>query len=277
MKVDRRGFVTAGLASLGALSHSPLAAAQSNSDAPPAVDGLPCLDFGRSFVCNTASFNAVRFWVESRTVLIDGDRRVEFLQCGSCKSENTFAPKDLFVQDNYDFLPILGDGHWLTFRRTARLNPGYREIRPVEKAWGAPTSKLRYAAKPRVLETWEQMRDATAAAVPLVARTILHNAETKLLAVIEYPIKTMNVSLDKKLYQVDTGPVPFPDLSKRYDKPIDCLQLAFVAFNAPEFADFVIEQPTAVVEEGQERCRIHHFSSPISLPAKNVVVAVEDA
>ena len=84
----------------------------------------------------------------------------------------------------------------------------------------------------------------------------------------------MNIGIDKRMYQVDTGPIAFPDLTKRYDPQIDCLQLAFIAFNAPHFADFVVEQPTPVIEDGQEKCKIYHYSSPFSMAAKNVVLAV---
>src|SRR5688500_13851288 len=81
MNRDRRTFLATGLAAAciaGAVS--PAVAEES-----ALVDGLTCLDYGRSFICNTAKFNSVRFWVESRTVLIDGDARTEFYQCGSCK------------------------------------------------------------------------------------------------------------------------------------------------------------------------------------------------
>src|SRR5687768_1559879 len=71
MNDSRRSFVAAGAA---ALAFAPVAAAwgeEKQGDAAK-VDGLTCLDYGRSFICNTASFNAVCFWVESRTVLVDG-------------------------------------------------------------------------------------------------------------------------------------------------------------------------------------------------------------
>ncbi|MBM4084996.1 MAG: hypothetical protein FJ272_09430 [Planctomycetes bacterium] len=234
------------------------------------------LDYGLSFVCNTASFNAVRFWVESRTVLMDDKSGLatEFYQCGSCKSENTFAPRNLFQAENYDFLPILGGGYWLIFRRPARLNPNYRSSRKAEQIWGEPKLKLVEASTVTVLDTWEKVRDATAAAIPIVTQTEIANPETGLRAVIECPTKTMNVSLDRKLYQVDTGPIAFPDLKKRYEPAIECLSLAFIAFNAPDFADFVLEQPTPVVEAGKELCKIHHYSAPFSLPAKNVILAL---
>jgi hypothetical protein len=183
MHTNRRTFFGAGLAAAWGVGSAARLRAEEPPDQAARVDGLACLDYGRSFICNTASFNNVRFWVESRTVLWDGDRPIEFYQCGSCKSENTFAEKDLFVADNYDFLPILGDGHWLIFRRTARLNPLYRQIRTAEEIWGLPVLKLREARRLSVLDSWEKIRDATAAATPLVGRTYLQNEETRLCLV----------------------------------------------------------------------------------------------
>ena len=236
---------------------------------------IRCLDYGRSFICGTAPFNCVRFWVESRTTVFDDQAgtSTDYYQCASCKSENTFGEKDLFYADNYDFLPILGEGYWLVFRRPARISDRYRTIRKAEEMWGAPNMILHDAAEVTLLDTFEKIRDATAAGLPLVTQTEIRNEETGLRAAIECPSKTMNISLDKSMYQVDTGPIAFPDLSKRFDPRIDCLSVAFVVFNAPHFADFIIEQPTPVVEDGQEKCQTYHFSSPFSLPAKNVVLA----
>lgn len=235
------------------------------------------LDYSLSFLCNTAEFNAVRFWVESRTRIIDEKKGswTEYYQCGSCKSENTFAERNLFMEDNYDFLPIWGGGRWLIFRRPAGLSDRYRTVYPPEKLWGEPLVKLREAPMAAVLETWEAIRDATASGTPLVAQTEIADAKTRLRAVLEYPVKTMNVSLEKRLYQVDTGPVAFPDLSKRYDPPIESLRLAFVAFNAADFADFVVEQETPVsASEPAASFRTYHYSKPFSVSAKNRLFGV---
>ena len=214
--------------------------------------------------------NNVRFWVESRTTIFDDQARTStvFYQCASCKSENTFGEKDLFLSDNYDFLPIFGGGHWLIFRRPARISPNYRRTYKSTELWGEPKMILHDAAELTRLDTFERIRDATAAGLPIVTQTEIRNDQTGLRAVIECPTKTMNISLDKKMYQVDTGPIAFPDLAQRFEVSIDCLSVAFVVFNAPHFADFIIEQPTPVVEDGQEKCKIYHFSAPFSLPAK---------
>ena len=74
--------------------------------ANPAEDMRP-VDYGLSYICHSAEFNSVRFWVESRTRMIDerSGKWADYHQCASCKSENTFAEKDLFRKDNYD-LPL---------------------------------------------------------------------------------------------------------------------------------------------------------------------------
>ena len=234
------------------------------------------LDYGLSFITNPSPANSVRFWLESRTRLIDdssGDV-IDFYQCASCKSEDTFAEKDLLYKDNYDFLPILGGGYWLIFRRPAYISERYREVIKAEKVWGLPTPKLREAGTVTELDTWPKVRDSTADAVPIVSQTELSRKETDLRAIIECPVKTMNISQDKEMYQVDTGPVAYPDLTKRHDPPIACLSLAFAVFNSPNFVDFVIEQATPVAREGEGSHQVYHYSDPFSMTASNRLFAI---
>jgi len=241
-------------------------------------DTIECLDYGRSFVCNPASFNAVRFWIESRTILYDdtAGSQLTIYQCGSCKSEATFAKENLLQEDNYDFMPIYGGEHMLIFRRHVDARDRYRELALVEEMWGKPNMRLNYGTQVTELKSFEQIRDVTATDTPLAAQTEITNEETGLRCLMEYPIKTMNISIDDSIWQVDTGPIAFPDLSKRCDPAVDSVRLAFAVFNAPHFCDFVIEQPTPVIRNGQEVCQVNHYSNPFSLPAKNRVLAVSD-
>jgi hypothetical protein len=171
-------------------------------------------------------------------------------------------------------MPIFGGGDLLIFRRTVRLSDRYREVVEANKYWGDPIPKLRAGKRVEELDTWEKIRDATAAGIPIVSQTEISNEETGLRAIIECPVKTMNIGLHKDIYQVDTGPIAFPDLTKHYERPIECLSLAFVVFNAPDFADFVIEQPTPVAADGDEAVQVYHYSKPFSLPAKNRLLSV---
>lgn len=279
MTSTRRDFLRTGAAAVGGsclgATIAP-ATAGTEKEKKEEKTANKCLDYGRSFICGTAPFNCVRFWVESRTTIFDDQAgtATEYYQCASCKSENTFAEEDLFHADNYDFLPVLGGGYWLIFRRLARISDRYRQIQEAADVWGEPNLILHNAAEVTPLDSFEEIRDATAAGLPLVTQTEIRDEGTGLRAVIECPSKTMNISLDKQMYQVDTGPIAFPDLTKRFDPQIDCLSVAFIVFNASHFADFIIEQPTPVIEDGEEKCKIYHFSSPFSLPAKNVVLAL---
>ena len=50
-------------------------------------------------------------------------------------------------------------------------------------------------------------------------------------AMVEYPVKTMNIHPERKRFQVDTGPLLFPDLSLTVERQIQCFSIAFVCYN----------------------------------------------
>ncbi len=273
MKETRREWLKSGAGSALALSTLSVAGCGSEESQLSQESGpqmIP-LDYGRSFICHEAPENSVRFWIESRTRVLDEKTgsSTDYYQCGSCKSEDTFAEKNLLVEDNYDFLPIFGDGQVLIFRRHAFVDQRYRTITSSEDIlWGPPRLVLKQADRLKELVGYDQVHQATAAATPIVTQTELWNAEQGLRAIIECPTKTLNISQTKRVYQVDTGPVAYPDLSRRHDPEIGTLSLAFVVFNAPDFADFVVEQP-APLKEDPENCQVFHYSQPFSRTAKN--------
>ncbi len=237
---------------------------------------MSCIDYARSFVCsNGGGENAPQFWIESRCVLIDEreQTRDEFYQCASCKSEHTFAEKDLFQDPNYDFLPVFSEADIAIFRRHAYCNDNYLEYRKANATWGGPRFVIRNAETVRELDSAEIVQVALTG-LPFVSQTETWDEETGMRAIIECPVKTMNANPNRGIWQVDTGPVIYPDLSRRYLRKIEALRLAFVAFNGPDFADFVIEQPTEITEEGKVICKVHHYSGIVSRPAKNTVWVV---
>ncbi|MBL8176894.1 MAG: hypothetical protein JNK48_19630 [Bryobacterales bacterium] len=268
--VKRRRVVTAGL---GAWMLSGNA-----SEAPgAAAEVLEPLDYGRSFLQGKWAENRVRFWVESRTRIIDGQGSgpVDYYQCASCKSENTFASKDLFHKDNYDFLPIFGPEDGVIFRRKAWLNSDYRQVRKASEMWEGQEYKLVRPKAARLLRTNREIREATHAGAPIVAQTEISDAETGLRAILEFPVKTMNIHDKRDMYQVDSGPVGFPDLRRRYRRRGESLSLAFVAFNSGGSADFVIEAPTPITENGREVSRVYHYSRLESRATVNRLYACE--
>ena len=236
----------------------------------------PSLDYGRSFINTKAVRNSPRFWVESRCRIVDpsAGKTVEYYQCGSCKSEHTFAEKDLFQEDNYDFLPIFSQHESVIFRRHSRYTERYREVMPAEKPWGGTILGLR-TCKGRVLKTPQEVFEAMSAGQLLVGQTKLRDEKTGRTAVLEYPIKTINWHRDREIWQVDTGPVLLPDLSVSAERWSRNLQLAYVAFRTPDWADFVVEQPTPILEGEEERAKVYHYSGIIHMKTRNVLIACD--
>lgn len=276
-EATRRKFLKTGLLS-AMVFPSAVACATETAGQTNAGNSFSCIDYGKSFFCNTAEFNSVRMWIESRTTIIDtkSGKSTVYYQGASCKSENTFGEKDLFYADNYDFCPVFGEGKVLVFRRhVTKRGDGYQSLKKMEEMWGGnPVIYAPEAEAVTELDTFEKIRDATAAGIPIVTKTEFENKRTGLRAIVEAPCKTMNVSHPKKMYQVDTGPLAFPDLSKKYDPQIKSLSLAFIAFNQPYFADFIIEAPTAIMDGKKEVGTVYHYSKILSIDAKNTILAL---
>lgn len=171
---------------------------------PAAAAPVPLqpIDYGRSFLQGKWPENQVRFWIESRLRLIDPNlpEPIDYFQCASCKSENTFAPKDLFHKDNYDFLPIFGPQDGVIFRRKASLNADYKQVRKSSEMWDGQVYKLIRPRKVRLLRSNQEIRQATTAGVPIVAQTEITNSATGFRAILEFPVKTMNIHNQRDLY-----------------------------------------------------------------------------
>jgi len=233
----------------------------------------PPTDYGRSYVTTAGGAgNQPVFWLESRCHITDpatGETR-EYYQCASCRSEATFATHDLFLDPNYDFLPVFGDTESVIFRRRLPAVAEYRQVVPLSP-WGKATPMVR-TAKMRVLTTPDEIVSAIEAAVPIVCQTELRDEASGRTAVIEYPVKTMNMSSTRRIYQVDTGPVLLPDLTAAPDQWSATMRLAFVAFNQPDCADFVVDVPTPAGGDVQ----VHHFGERLHFAARNVILALDD-
>ncbi|MAE60144.1 MAG: hypothetical protein CMJ49_02180 [Planctomycetaceae bacterium] len=255
------------------------------------------IDYGRSYYVTLPPADEIRFAVESRTRIIDDQtgESEDYLQAASCKCEDSFVESGIFREDNYDFLPIRGPTRWVVFRRHAWLNPNYREIVGSDEALGPTKVHLPEPAYEELIGEDAAYR-ATLDFRPLVAQTEIWNADQQLRAVIEYPIKTMNtvtaaeyshltaqvdnpmtMSGEGSLYQIDTGPIAFADLSQRSDCHAERLSLAFVGFNSPHAAEFIIEAPTAIREAehtGRAPAQTRHYIKRVRLTARNRIYAM---
>lgn len=232
-------------------------------------------DYGRSFVTfvTHGRGNNARLQVESVCTLHDGQtgKTTDYVFFASCKSEDTFAAKGLFYEDNYDFCGIFSNEEFVIFRTRSTHTDGFRE----EGLWRDRFEDVRFdlvEVEGEVLGTNREIVQASLDCVPLIGRVELEEGALK--AVLAFPIKTMNANDIEDMYQVDTGPLPFPNFAADVDLHVKRLSPAYVAYNAPDFADFVVQQPVPVVVEDAEVAKVTHYSNPMGLKAKTQVIAV---
>lgn len=120
-------------------------------------------------------------------------------------------------------------------------------------------------AEARPLPTPDQIIHATLDGQPLVGRTTLTDPANGWRAVLEYPIAYMNVHPPEQRFQVDLGPVLYPDFGSTKEKLIERLQLAYILFNQLDEVEFAIRVPTPVAE-GQSATTLH-YAHIVKMPA----------
>lgn len=232
------------------------------------------IDFGRSFVTFVTSdrANTARIQVECGCVVsIPGQSATEYLLVASCKSEDVYVADGLFKQPNYDFCAIFSNHEYAIVRTYASSQESGYEIGKTAERFGEVNIHV-VRTRGRVCEDNDEIVSATLANVPLIGQTTLREESSGLQATLEYPVKTMNVWPEKKVYQVDTGPVIFPDLGALEREGIERFTLAYVAFNRKDRAEFVLQVPTPV--DHASEARTPHYSEVRKVASSNRVVAL---
>ena len=69
----------------------------------------------------------------------------------------------------------------------------------------------------------------------------------------------MNANERDWVYQTDTGPVLFPDLTREPSDLLAGMELAYVALNSPDWADFIVRTRTRLAAD----IEVYHYSKPI--------------
>lgn len=125
-----------------------------------------------------------------------------------------------------------------------------------------------------ILSTDADVVAATRSNWPLNAFTELKGAGGRLQAVLEYPIKTMNIQVERQRFQVDTGPLIFADLDRAASEEhwIDGLSLAHTVYNTFDRADFVCRAPMPLVRDGREVATVIEYSEFHAVSARHTLV-----
>ena len=103
---------------------------------------------------------------------------------------------------------------------------------------------VRTFPRTRVLKTHGEIDAAVWSKVPLVGRTEFRDPKRRERYLLEYPIIIISSVPETGRFQVDTGPVLVPDFTSGAERIIDRLEMAYIAYNQLDRAEFILRRPT---------------------------------
>ncbi len=238
------------------------------------MTALEMLDFSRSFLTFTTldRGNNARIQIEARCMLTDSlvGTPEKYVMIASCKAEDTYGGGQLFKQPNYDFSGVFSKSDYAIYRLFASAEDNQPESGPLGQLFAGIEIKETPLRAPRMMAGTAEIIQATLDGNPLFARTTFQALAGRFSVLLDYPIKTMNINPERQLFQIDTGPLPFPRLEHSLDKLIDSFVPAFVAFKTLDRAEFILQQRTSLPGATTS---VNHFEATHVVDAETTIFA----
>ena len=228
------------------------------------------------------SLNNARIPIECRCVVTETatDQSQAFVLGASCKTERVGVEGDIWLEPNADFCPIFSDDRYLSLKTYSQVGttmelfpPGSgsqsdRQTGLIDETYDSVKIDMT-ECEGTPLDSAQEIVEAVLANQNLVARTELEN--DRYHALIEHPVKTINANERDWIYQTDTGPVLFPDLSVEPDAMLTSLELAYSAFNCPDWIEFIVRRVTPTTSD----VSVYHYSDAVRCDSRNQVLRID--
>jgi hypothetical protein len=216
------------------------------------------IDFAGSFMTwkpQNPDGNIARIQLDAACTLTDpvSGATETFYLIAPCRSERMYGDDRLFAIPNYEYSGIWSERAVLILRTHWVSDRDYREYGEFgERPQRYRGVHLDVRAHRGVVELTEpaEIIAATLDNRPLIGRTELLDEASGLRAVLEYPIKTMNVARHPDRFQVDTGPLIVPSFAAEQTRPIERFDVAHVVYNRLDKAEFILRRPTPIGADG---------------------------
>ncbi len=182
--------------------------------------------------------NSVRLQIDARCRISEpSGATTDFYLIAPCRKEWMYRDAGLIMDPGAEYRAIFCADRQVDAAMQARL---------VDD-WSLPVTTdgfiglaFEITTSPAVeLTADEEIIDASLSTDPIVVQTTLRNEQSGLTAALEYPVRTMNYHPERGRFQVDTGPLIYPDLDVDAGHPIDRCRLAHTIFNTLTTAEFV--------------------------------------
>ena len=253
---------------------------------------MKIIDFSKSYMSwfGTGVKSSVsRILLDGVCTLINshGERDVFYLTA-PCRSEHTHSDEQLIVMPNYDFRCIFGSKEYKIFRNHWVSNPDYLDDpgldttggRILEESglhitkWDDVKLDINYFDNTKELTNKQSVVDSTLNNSILVGQTELINDKTQQKAILEYPIKTMNVIPSVPRFQVDTGPILVPNFESNKKLKVDSLDIAHIVYNLFDQGEYISRKPVQIANTDDGPLSVTDYSLLVEYVGINRLYAV---
>jgi len=207
---------------------------------------------------------------------------IEYVLGASCKAEQVHVRENIWHDPAADMCLIASRDEFLVIKSWDRNNRGVmlspptlgpqpeRQAGKCSEAFTDMNIDLRQASG-QLLTTTEEIVAAVLNSRPLVSQTEFSLSDGSQVF-LEYPVKVINASEREMFYQVDTGPILFPDATA-FDgtNAISSLRLAFMAHNTLGCTEMLLNVPTEIAPG----LSVNHYSKVMKVKAVNRMIAVD--
>jgi hypothetical protein len=236
------------------------------------------IDFANSYMTffGKQGGNIARIQLDAACTLIDETVGVSevFYLIAPCRAERMYLESSLFQMPNYEFCGIFSHHDCLLVRTHWASERDNREYGLNRGRFDDLHLDVHYFASEVRLDATQAIVAATLENRALVGRTEIDDPERRRRALLEYPIKTMNVLRDPPRFQVDTGPLILPSAAATAERVIEQFDLVYVVYHRFDRAEFIRRKPVALASDNSPHLTTTDYSQVEIVAARNEIFQV---
>ena len=252
---------------------------------------MKVIDYRNSYVINTAArdgveMNTCRAQALAACTLTNssGNESHEFYLGKECIGEHMYEEIGIAQVPTSEVCTIFGRSESSLQKKFANhdsdvIQSGAMDVRRKGFAGGLSYwTDLQFMLRSvdaRPLQTTDEIISATLVGEAMVGRTALSDPDSGRQAMLEYPLNYVNVHPPDKRFQVDVGPILYPDFASTEASLVDRVRLAYVMYNQLDEVEFAIRMPT-VVTEGQSAETLH-YSEVVKVSATSELYSLSES
>lgn len=221
--------------------------------------------------------NSARIQLDARCEFSNSrlGEKEEYFLITPCRTEWMYRSDTLFQSPNYEYCGVWSKNEFIGLGGAQHRKQGSGVPQYIKDNFTDFRLTVKAFPSAQVLKNDDEIIDATLNDLILVGRTEIWDDAQAISVVVEYPIKTMNIHPERKRFQVDTGPLLFPDLSPTVERQIECFSIAFVCYNTFDLAEFILRVPIPIDDENSEIRSTLEYSDIRRMAVKNTIFSAK--